>query len=328
MIIKNKDFKNDDVNNFNLFLFYGSNEGFKNEVINNQFLNNFKGSVIRYEEKDILENISHFYENLFTKSFFDNEKIIILSRASDKSEKIVSEIINKNLKSVKIILLSAILDKKSKLRNLFEKEKNLACVPFYEDNNIALGKLAFDFFKEKKISISNQSINFLVDRMSGDRINLYNELNKIDLYTKKTKKIDLEELKTLTNLSENYSVSELTDNCLAKNVKRLTHILNENNFSSDDCVLILRTILNKSKRNLKIRVFYEKFNDLEKAISLSKPPIFWKEKEIVKKQINNWSIEKIENFIYKINSIEKLVKLNSQNGIYILSDFLINESIS
>ena len=164
--------------------------------------------------------------------------------------------------------------------------------------------------------------------MSGDRINLYNELNKIDLYTKKTKKIDLEELKTLTNLSENYSVSELTDNCLAKNVKRLTHILNENNFSSDDCVLILRTILNKSKRNLKIRVFYEKFNDLEKAISLSKPPIFWKEKEIVKKQINNWSIEKIENFIYKINSIEKLVKLNSQNGIYILSDFLINESIS
>ena len=191
MIVKVKEFSKNNINNSNIFLFYGLNEGLKNEVLNNSFLRNFKGSIYRYEEKEITERLNNFYDLIFTKSFFDNEKIIILSRASDKSEKIVSEIINKNLKSVKIILLSAILDKKSKLRNLFEKQKNLACVPFYEDNNIALGKLAFDFFKEKKISISNQSINFLVDRMSGDRINLYNELNKIDLYTKKTKKLIL-----------------------------------------------------------------------------------------------------------------------------------------
>ena len=324
MILKIKDFKKNDTNKFKIFLFYGSNEGHKNEILNNFFLNDYKGSVFRYEEKDILDNITSFYENIFTESLFDNEKIIILSRASDKSERIISEILIKNLKSIKIILLSNILDKKSKIRNLFEKEKDLLCIPFYEDNNITLNKIAYNFFKQKKINISNQSINFLADRMNGDRINLNNELNKIDLYTNNTKKIDIEELKILTNLSDNYSVSELTDNCLAKNLKRLTHILNENNFSSEDCVLILRTILNKSKRNLKIRILYERSNDLEKALSLSKPPIFWKEKEIVKNQASKWSLKDAEKLIYKIHDVELIIKKNYYSSLNIVSDFILN----
>ncbi len=326
MIVKVKDFNINNVNNSNIFLFYGLNEGLKNEILNKYFLNNFKGSLSRYEEKDIFDNLHNFYETIFTKSFFDNEKLIILSRVSDKSEKIISEILDKNLESIKIILFSGSLDKKSKLRNMFEKEKKLICTAFYEDNNFILSKIAINFFKEKKIFISNEAINFLVDRMGGDRNNLNNELTKIELYTEKNKKINLEQLKILTNLSENYSISELVDNCLAGNIKRLCHILNENNFSSEDCVLILRTILNKSKRNLKIRINYEKNSNLENAISQSKPPIFWKEKEIVKKQISNSSIKKIEKLIYKINSIEKMVKINSQNSIYIVSDFLINEA--
>jgi len=327
MIIKVKDFNINNVNNSNIFLFYGLNEGLKNEILSKYFLNNFKGSLSRYEEKDIFENLENFYETIYTKSFFDNEKVIILSRVSDKSEKIISEILNKNLDSIKIILFSSILDKKSKLRNLFEKEKKLICTAFYEDNSFVLSKIAMNFFREKKISISNEAINFLVDRMGGDRNNLNNELIKIELYTAISKKINIEQLKILTNLSENYSISELVDNCLAGNSKRLCHILNENNFSSEDCILILRTILNKSKRNLKIRINYEKNDNLENAISQSKPPIFWKEKEIVKKQISNSSIKKIEQLIYKINSIEKMVKINSQNSIYIVSDFLLNEAV-
>ena len=326
MIIKVKEFNKKDINNSNIFLFYGLNEGLKNEILTNFFLNNFEGSVYRYEEREIIEKLNNFYDIIFTKSFFENEKIIILSRVSDKSEKIISEILNKKLESVKIILISSPLDKRSKLRNLFEKDKNLICVPFYEDNNFTLSKIATNFLREKKISISNETINFLVDRMSGDRNNLNNELNKIELYTEDKKKISLDELKTLTNLSENYSISELVDNCLAGNTKRLCHILNENNFSSEDCILILRTILNKSKRNLKIRLNYDKTSNIESAISQSKPPVFWKEKEIVKRQISNSSTSKIENLIYKINSIEELIKTNSQNSVYILSDFLINET--
>ena len=326
MIVKVRDFNKNNINKSNIYLFYGLNEGLKNEILNNYFLNDFKGSINRYEEKEIFENLDNFYETIFTKSFFDNEKIIIVSRTSDKSEKIISEILNKNLEEIKIIFISSTLDKKSKLRNLFEKDKKLTCVAFYEDNNFVLSKIAINFIRERKISMSTETINFLVDRMAGDRNNLSNELIKIELYTKKSKKISLEELKILTNLSENYSISELVDNCLAGNIKRLCHILNENNFSPEDCILILRTVLNKSKRNLKIRINYEKNNNLENAISQSKPPIFWKEKDIVKKQISNSSTKKIEQLIYKINSIEKVVKTNSQNSIYIVSDFLINEA--
>ena len=326
MIIKVKEFNKNNISNSNIFLFYGLNEGLKNELLNNFFLSNFKGSVFRYEEREIIEKLNNFYNIIFTKSFFENEKIVILSRVSDKFEKIISEILNKKLDSIKIVLMSNPLDKKSKLRNLFEKNKDLICVPFYEDNNFILSKIAINFFREKKISISNETVNFLVDRMSGDRSNLNNELNKIELYTKDTKKISLDELKTLTNLSENYSISELVDNCLAGNTKRLCHILNENNFSSEDCILILRTILNKSKRNLQIRINYDESNNIENAILQSKPPIFWKEKEIVKRQISNSSKTKIEKLIFKINSIEEQVKANSQNSIYILSDFLINET--
>ena len=189
MIVKVKEFSKNNINNSNIFLFYGLNEGLKNELLNNSFLANFKGSIYRYEEKEITEKLNNFYDLIFTKSFFDNEKIIILSRVSEKFEKIISEILVKKLDSIKIILMSGPLDKKSKLRNLFEKDKNLICVPFYEDNNFTLSKIATNFLREKKISISNETINFLVDRMSGDRNNLNNELNKIELYTKDTKKL-------------------------------------------------------------------------------------------------------------------------------------------
>ena len=303
MIIKVKDFNINNVNNSNIFLFYGLNEGLKNEILSKYFLNNFKGSLSRYEEKDIFENLENFYETIYTKSFFDNEKVIILSRVSDKSEKIISEILNKNLDSIKIILFSSILDKKSKLRNLFEKEKKLICTAFYEDNSFVLSKIAMNFFREKKISISNEAINFLVDRMGGDRNNLNNELIKIELYTAISKKINIEQLKILTNLSENYSISELVDNCLAGNSKRLCHILNENNFSPEDCILILRTMLIKAKRLLKLKQYYVDSNNIEKTISSYKPSIFWKEKEIVKQQILSWTINDTKKLIYKINEV-------------------------
>ena len=122
------------------------------------------------------------------------------------------------------------------------------CVPFYEDNNQTLNILINNFFREKKIPVSQQLINLLVERCRGSRQNLKNELNKIDSYILGKKNINLEQIIKLTNLAENYNVSELIDNCLAKNFKKTVNILNENNFSSEDCILITRTLLNKSKR--------------------------------------------------------------------------------
>ena len=186
--------------------------------------------------------------------------------------------------------------------------------------------ISINFFKEKKISISQQTINLIVERSRGNRENLNNELEKINNYSKFGKKISTEDILKLTNLSENYNVSELTYNCLAKNIKKTSHILNENNFSSEDCILIIRTLLLKAKRLLKLQEEVKNNNNIEQVVTSFKPPIFWKDKDIVKQQINNWSLEKIKKMIISINKTELLIKKNSINSLNILSDFILTQS--
>ena len=311
----------------NFFLFYGENQGFKNQIISNEFENFFKKNIYRYEEKEILNNKENFFNNISTKSFFDNERLIIISRATDKIYNIIEEIIEKSISDVKIIINCNILDKKSKLRSFFEKNKNTICIPFYADNIQTLGKLINSFFKEKKIPVSQELTNLLIDRSRGDRKNLNNELDKIDNFVRNRKNINIDDVYKLTNLAENYNVSELIDSLLVKNRKKTANILNENNYSSEDCILIMRTLLYRSKRLLKLYQILKKNKNIDAVISGYKPPIFWKEKEIVKLQLNNWSTNSVENLIYETNEIELLIKKNSTNSINILSDFIINKSI-
>ncbi len=151
-------------------------------------------------------------------------------------------------------------------------------------------------------------------------------MNKIYNYASENGKVSFEEVFKITNLAENFSVNELIDNCLAKNKKKISAILNENNFSNEDCILILRTMLSKSKRILKIKKELDNINSLDSIISSFKPPIFWKDKEIVKTQVMNWDETEIENLIYKINDIEYIIKANAVNTLNIVSDFIINTS--
>ena len=186
-------------------------------------------------------------------------------------------------------------------------------------------KLRSIFSKKKNISISTLNINLIINKSSGDRENLLNELNKIEHYAKNRKKISEEDIAKLTNLSENYSISELIDNCLAMNNKKIINILNENNFGHEDCIIIVRTLLNKTKRILKLSYDYENNNNLDLTISSAKPPIFWKDKEIVKQQIFKWKPEDIKRLIFKINEIEILIKKNINNSVNLITDFLIEQ---
>ena len=308
------------------FLLYGVNSGLKDEIIKKNFENRFKKNIYRYDENEILNNKENFYNTIFTKSLFEEEKLIIISRVSDKIKDIINEIIEKKIDDTTIILNSSNLDKKSKIRSLFEKNKATICIPFYEDNNQTLNNITSSFFKEKKIPISQETINLLIERCRGDRLNLKNELNKIESFTNNKKTIDVEDILKLTNLAENYNVSELIDNCLAKNSKKIITILNENNFSIEDCILIIRTLLTKTKRLHKLKKEAERSRNIDNTISSFKPIIFWKDKDIVKQQIKKWPLHKIENLIYEINEIELLVKKNSHNSINIVSDFIINQS--
>ncbi|MBA1337523.1 MAG: DNA polymerase-3 subunit delta [Pelagibacterales bacterium] len=326
MIIKS--FESNKINQKNIknYLFYGENEGHKTESINNVFNTKSLENIYRYEEKEILDNPENFFNSLVSKSFFENEKLIIISRVGDKIFHIIEEIIEKNLEDVKIILNAGLLEKKSKVRNLFEKNKNTVCVAFYADNNQMLNTLVNNFFREKKISISQQLINLLVERCRGSRQNLKNELNKIDSFIIGKKNINLDQIIKLTNLAENYNVSELIDSCLAKNFKKTVNILNENNFSPEDCILIIRTLLNKSKRLHELLSEINNNKNLEQIISSFKPPIFWKDKEVVKQQMKNWDLNKAENLIYQTSELELTVKKNPSNAINILSDFIISKS--
>ncbi len=326
MILKSFELNKIKLNKYSFYLFYGDNEGLKEEIIKNLFEKNYQDKISRYEEKEILDNKSDFFNGVFTKSFFDNEKLIIVNRATDKSKVIVEELVKKNPKDVLIILNSKNLEKKSILRKFFEKEKSIICAPCYEDNNQTLNAIINSFFRNKKISISQQLINILIERSRGDRKNLNNELEKINNYSLNKKNITLQEITKLTNLADNYSASELVDNSLAKNTRKTVSILNENRFTDEDNIIIIRTLISKLKRLLKICEFVDNKNSIVEAVSTFKPPIFWRDKQIVTQQLNNWKREELKDLIYKSNEIELLIKKNSSIGKNILSDFIISNS--
>ena len=323
MILKSYEVSKIDLKINKINLFYGKNNGLKNEVTN---LILKKKDVTVYEEKEIIDNSNIFLENIFSKSLFENEKTVIIKRATDKILKILDQIIDRNIDDITIIVNADSLEKKSKLRSFFEKSKKYICIAFYPDNEQSLAKLTYNFLKEKNISISPANINLIVNKCNGDREVLLNELNKIEYFSKNGKKINEENLTKLTNLAENHGVSELVDNCLAKNKKKIINILNENNFSNEDCVLITRVFLNKSKKILKLSEIYENNKNIELTISSAKPPIFWKDKEITKQQLYKWSSEDIKKLIYKLNNIELLVKRNLHNSINFITNFILEET--
>ena len=323
MIIKSFEIDKINLKKNNLILLYGRNEGFKKQIVK-KFISN-KTNISSYDEKDILEFQNNFFENVLNRSLFEEEKTIIIKRATDKIFKILEEINIRKIDDI-LIIIADNLEKKSKLRSMFEKDKKLICIPFYPDNEQTLSKLAFEYFKKKKISISQLNINQIVNKCIGDRQNLFNELKKIENYLISGKKITTEKITRLINLSENFSVSELIDNCLAKNKSKTIQILNENNYTNDDCILISRTFLNKSKKILKLSIDYEQNKNIDLTISASKPPIFWKDKEITKQQILKWKPQDLKELIYKLNNIELTIKKNFNNALNLMSDFLLEQS--
>ncbi len=324
MIIKSYEYQKIKKTNNKLFLFYGENNGYKNQVIKEIFIDKFKGSLQRYEENEILNDFDNFISSITNKSFFEELKLIIISRVSEKIIKLIDEIALRKINDVTIILNAELLEKKSKLRIFFEKDKDSICIPFYKDDNRALIYIASSFFKKKKILVSQQIINLIVERCSGDRMNLESELNKISNFLINKEKINIEEVIKLTNLAENYGISELADTCLSKNTNKINKILNENVFSIDDCILIIRTLLSKSKRLLEIKKIDNKDKNLDEIISSYKPPIFWKDKDIVKNQASKWNLKDTEKLISNINEIELSIKKNYANSLNIVSDFIIN----
>ena len=310
----------------NFLLFHGKNEGYKGEEIK-KITNKFNIKVKNYEEKQVIDNTEEFFANNLNKSFFENDKVIIINRCTDKIIKIVEELIDRNINDIIFILISEILEKKSKLRNFFEKsKKKLVSIAFYPDNFDTLMGIARQTLKEKKILLSNECISVLVSKCASDRKNLLNEIEKIELYSKDKKKISNEEVFKIINLSENHSVNELINSCLVKNQKKLFNILNDNIFSNEDCIVIIRTLLKKTKNLLNLVIQFHSNKNIDATIDNAKPPIFWKDKSIIKNQIKLWSINKLKDLIIEINDIEYQIKKNSINSINLTTNFLLEKA--
>ena len=325
MIIKSFEIDKKKFNDQNFFLIYGENEGHKREIIQ-VIKNKLERDVESYDETQILNNNEIFYEKVFNQSLFEKEKIFVINRCTEKIHELIENILEKNISDVKIILNANILEKKSKLRILFEKDKELIIIPTYKDNSITLVEIAKKFFYNYKISISQETINLLVSRCNGDRGHLKSELDKILIYINDKKSINLEEIYKLTNLAENFSINELVDSSLSKNSQKTSEILNESNYKSEDGILILRIFLQKAKRLLSL---YEKQNsnlNYDSLINDYKPPIFWKDKPIVKRQLENWSKSKIKDLIANINKTEIFLKKNSSISLMLVFNFIYETS--
>ena len=324
MIVKSFNLDNIDLNT-KVILFYGNNSGQKKQEIDKLFQKNESLEKVKYDEKDILSELESFYGAIFNHSFFEKEKFIIINNVSDKILPIIMELNSRELGDLKIILNADILDKKSKLRVFFEKDKTFACVPFYPDNETSLSKITYQYLKNNSLSLSGEIINYLIKKSNGDRNHLKTELDKIKMFSK-NKKITNDQVMKLVNLSQEYEVAELVNNYLTQNKVKLKTILNDNIIVQEDCIIIIRTFINKIKRLIKLIEAYNKNSDLEDSVNSFKPPIFWKEKGIIKKQILTWPKDKIKKLLYEVNNLELLIKNETNISEYLLVNFLLEKS--
>lgn len=326
MLIKSYEILKKDLNFLNFFLIYGENTGLKQDIVKSVIelkeKKNIKYKQFKFEEEEIIKNQNDFFNLIFSGSLFDKKKVIFVNRTTDRLFNLISEISKKDIKDILIFFEADQLEKKSKIRNLFEKDKNLVCIACYQDNNFDLIKIINDEIKQTKIKLSTESINLLIERASGDRNNLRNEINKLKSFALNKQMVSYDQVKELTNMVGNYQNDYIVNICLNGDKKKLNKILRENNFSFEDFLILLKIFSKKIHRLLKIKIFNRLEKNLDQIFNQIRPPIFWKEKEDVKKQVRLWNEKKLNLIIKKINEIELNCKKNHELATNITLDFL------
>ena len=326
MIIKSYEVKkNLDLLKYNLFLLYGENFGLKKDI--KEFIsktlkekdNNIE--ILSVYENEIFANEENFYNLVYSGSLFSDTKIITIYEATDKIIEMINYIYDKYPENVFLITFSEILEKKSKLRNFFETKEKTICIPCYLDNEKDLEIIAQSEFKKNNIAISREALNLLIEVSNSDRNNLRNEIEKIKSYSMNKKKIELDEIKLLTNFSGNYKSDSLVNECLCGNISQYKKIASELYVNTINQVLLLRILSSKIQRLHKIKEQENKLNSLDNLINTSKPTIFWKEKPLVKKQLSIWSLDDLKKMISEINNTELLCKKNPQISKFIFFNF-------
>ena len=310
---------------YNLFLLYGENEGLKKDIKESiKFYIKQKESnveLLSLYETDIKDNEESFYNSIYSGSLFGNKKIITVNNATDKIIKKVEDIIDKYPKNIFLIFISDILERKSKLRKLFETNDRTLCIACYPDTNRDLEIIAKNELKNVNVLLSKEAINLLIEKSNCDRNNLKNEIEKIKSFALNKKNLELDEIKSIVNFSGEYKSDNLVNECLCGNILQFKKILSEMYMNSINHIYLLRILSNKIQRLLKIKDQENNNRNIENLLNTTKPPIFWKEKPIVKKQLGIWNSEDLKTTIREINDTEILCKKNPQISKIIFFNF-------
>ena len=325
MIIKSYEIKKNKSNLIknNFFLLYGENLGLKKDIknfITNEVRQKNKSTeILSLYESEIINDEDTFFNLIYSGSLFSQKKIITIHESTDKLIDIIKDAQNRYSEDIYLIFFSNILDKKSKLRNFFEKEKQLICIPCYLDNEKDLATIAQLELKKNNIILSRESLNLLIEKSNADRNNLRNEIEKIAAYSLNKKKIEIDEIKLLINFSGDYKSDIFVNECLCGNITQYKKIISELYVNTINQILLLRILSNKIHRLLKIKEQNNDQENLENLLNSCKPPIFWKEKPIIKKQLSIWKLNDLKKIIQDINNTEILCKKNpnASNSIFL-----------
>ena len=327
MILKSYEIQKNKSNlsKYNFFLLYGENFGLKKDIkeyIEIEIKKKDKHiEISSLYENDILNNEENFFNSIFSGSLFSEKKIIIIHESTDKIINNVTNIYNKYVENVYLIFFSDVLEKKSKLRNFFEINKQTICVPCYLDSEKDLEIIAQLELKKSSISLSREAINLLIEKSNSDRNNLKNEIEKIKSYALNKKRIEFDEIKSLINFSGDHKSDVLVNECLCGNILQYKKVVSEIYINTINQVYLLRILSNKIQRLLKIKEKENKLNNLDKLINSSTPTIFWKEKPLVKKQLSIWNRNDLNKLINEINNTELLCKKNPEISKVIFFNF-------
>ena len=294
--------------NGNIFLFYGENLGLKNDFRKKIRNLNTKALIKNFDQEEILADENKFFDELLNKSLFEDTKIFIINQANDKILELIKEIEGKE-NDQKIFLFCELLEKKSKLRNYFEKSNTLGIVPCYADNEISLKKIILDRLKGYS-GLSSQSLNMILENCSLDRSKLNNELTKIATFFEK-KNIDTNKLEALLNFKVSDSFDLLKDQALIGDKTKTNKLISDTILENEKNMFYLSIINQRLMKLLEITEI-AKGGNIEEALGKIKPPIFWKDKAIFNLQARKWNKVKLKKILDQTYNIELKIKSNSQ----------------
>ena len=311
-------------------LLYGENQGIMDDIKNELEKTNSNAEFLNLFEEEILKNKNILYENIINDSLFNDTTVIFIHGASDKIFNQISESLEKIKTNIKIYIFSENLDKKSKLRNLFEKSKNFSVVPCYEDNEKTLiNYITKELYGYK--GLTGEIINLIINNSNMNRKTIQNEILKIkDFFIEK--KIIREEIIEILNIKNNANFEELRDKALNGEKNKINKLLSEIEILNDDCFFYLNSINYRIMKLLEIRKKNQDFSNFDEIINSIKPPIFWKDKPSFNQQLKKWNLNKLNKAVSKIADTEILMKKNSYINNEILIKVLIinlsNEAFS